>query len=157
MSPPIVERLRDDLDLDGVIDVEAASFLRPTSRDWYVNELARPDVCYIYVVRIDSVRVAGFCAFWKIADQIHINNLAIRPDLRGRGLGRLLLTQVLQDADAMAAPSATLEVRRSNTPALRLYERAGFRVTGVRPSYYTHPVEDALVLWRGNDSGEGFL
>jgi ribosomal-protein-alanine N-acetyltransferase len=153
MSAPTVERLRDEADLDGVIDVEAASFVRPTSREWYVNELSRPDVCYIYVVRTDGVPVAGFCAFWKIADQIHINNLAVRPELRGRGLGTLLLTHVLREAEAMAAPSATLEVRRSNLPALRLYERAGFRVTGVRPSYYTHPVEDALVLWRG--VGEG--
>jgi ribosomal-protein-alanine N-acetyltransferase len=149
MNEPIVERLRDEADLDGVIAVEAASFVRPTSREWYVNELARPDVCYIFVIRIDQAPVAGFCAFWKIADQIHINNLAIRPDLRGRGLGRALLRHVLDAADAMAAPSATLEVRRSNIPALRLYERTGFRVTGVRPSYYTHPVEDALVLWRG--------
>jgi ribosomal-protein-alanine N-acetyltransferase len=153
MSEPLVERLVDAADLDGVIDVEAASFFRPTSRDWYVNELARPDVCYIYIVRIEGVRVAGFCALWKIADQIHINNLAIRPELRGRGLGRALLTHVLREAEAMAAPSATLEVRRSNAAALRLYERAGFRVTGVRPSYYTHPVEDALVLWR-NTKGQ---
>ncbi len=150
MSEATVERLQDEADLDGVIDVEAVSFFRPTSREWYANELARPDVCYIYVVRAGEVRVAGFCAFWRIADQIHINNLAIRPELRGQGLGRTLLTHVLREADAMAAPSATLEVRRSNVAALRLYERAGFRVTGVRPSYYTHPVEDALVLWRGD-------
>lgn len=149
MSTPIVERLVDEADLDGVVDVEAAAFYRPTSREWYVNELTRPDVCYIYVVRVDDIRVAGFCAFWRIADQIHINNLAIRPELRGRGLGRVLLARVLEDADVLGAPSATLEVRRSNVPALRLYERAGFTVTGVRPAYYTHPVEDALVLWRG--------
>lgn len=149
MTEPIVERLRDEADLDAIIDVEAASFFRPTSRDWYVKELARPDVCHIYIVHAEGVRVAGFCAFWRIADQIHINNLAIRPELRGRGLGRILLHRVLQEADAMAAPAATLEVRRSNTAALRVYERAGFRVTGVRPSYYTHPIEDALVLWRG--------
>jgi ribosomal-protein-alanine N-acetyltransferase len=154
MSAPIIERLKDQSDLDELIDVEAASFIRPTSREWYLNELARPDVCYIYIVRLGQVRVAGFCAFWKIADQIHINNLAIRPELRGRGLGRVLLTHVLKEADRLAAPSATLEVRRSNLAALRLYEHAGFRVTGVRPHYYTHPVEDALVLWRGASPDE---
>jgi ribosomal-protein-alanine N-acetyltransferase len=150
MTPPIViERLLDDADLDGVIEVETESFHRPTGREWYVNELTRPDVCYIYVLRAEGVPVAGFCAFWRLADQIHINNLAIRPALRGRGLGTQLLERVLLDAVAMGAPAATLEVRRSNTPALRLYERAGFHVSGVRPNYYTHPVEDALVLWRG--------
>lgn len=148
-APIVIERLVDDADLDGVVEVEAESFHRPTSREWYVNELTRPDVCYIYVVRAEGIGVAGFCAFWRIVDQIHINNLAIRPALRGRGLATLLLERVLGDARAMGAPSATLEVRRSNVPALRLYERAGFHVSGVRPNYYTHPVEDALVLWHG--------
>lgn len=146
---PIVERLRDEADLDAILAIEAESFHRPTTRDWYLNELTRPDVCYIYILRTTEVAVAGFCAFWRIADQIHINNLAVRPALRGHGLGGLLLAAVLRDADAMDARAAMLEVRRSNTAALRLYERAGFRVSGVRPVYYTHPVEDALVLWRG--------
>jgi ribosomal protein S18 acetylase RimI-like enzyme len=101
MSEPIVERLHEAADLDGVIDVEAASFFRPTSREWYTKELQRPDVCYIYVVRTAEVPVAGFCAFWRIADQIHINNLAIasascstrlssvRPSPRPRSSGRM--------------------------------------------------------------------
>jgi ribosomal-protein-alanine N-acetyltransferase len=148
MTEPIVVRLDGDADLDAVVAVEAESFLRPTSREWYLNELLRPDVCFIYVVRTTDVPVAGFCAFWRIADQIHINNLAVRPALRGRGLGRLLLDRVLREGERMGAPAATLEVRRSNGSALRLYERAGFHVAGVRPGYYTHPVEDALVLWR---------
>lgn len=149
MTAPLVERLRDEADLDAIVAIEAESFHRPTSRDWYVNELTRPDLCYIYVVRVADGTIAGFCAFWRIVDQIHINNLAIRPAFRGQRLGARLLARVLEEAAALAAPAATLEVRRSNTPALRLYERAGFRVTGVRPHYYTHPVEDALVLWRG--------
>lgn len=152
MSAVLVEPLQGDADLDAVLEVEAESFNRPTGREWYVSELSRPDVCYLYVIRAEGQAVAGFCAFWRIVDQIHINNLAIRPALRGRGLGQQLLAHVLRQGEAIGAPSATLEVRRSNTPALQLYERAGFRVTGVRPAYYTHPVEDGLVLWRGPDA-----
>jgi [ribosomal protein S18]-alanine N-acetyltransferase len=92
--------------------------------------------------------VAGFCAFWRVVDQIHINNLAIRPNLRRRGLGHVLLARVLEDAASMGAPHATLEVRRSNTAAIRLYERAGFELVGVRSSYYTNPIEDGLILSR---------
>ena len=145
---PIVERLATPADLDGVLDVETTSFNNPTTREWYERELARPEVCFVYVVRTAEAPVAGFCAFWKVVDQIHINNLAIRPELRRRGLGQFLLARVLAAADAMGAPHATLEVRRSNTAARQLYERAGFALAGVRTSYYTNPIEDGLILSR---------
>ena len=144
----IIERLRDATDLDGVIAIEQASFNNPTTRQWYENELQRPDVCYVFILRTPEVPVAGFCAFWKVVDQIHINNLAIHPDWRQRGFGRLLLTRVLEEAAAIGAPHATLEVRRSNVPARRLYEGAGFGLTAMRTSYYTNPIEDALILSR---------
>jgi [ribosomal protein S18]-alanine N-acetyltransferase len=148
MTDIVVERLSAASDLDGVLEIEQASFHNPTTREWYESELERPDVCYVFVIRTNEQRVAGFCAFWRIVDQIHINNLAIRPDCRGRGLGQLLLARVLDEAARLGAAQATLEVRRSNEAARRLYERAGFHVAGVRPSYYTHPIEDALILSR---------
>lgn len=144
----IIERLRDASDLDGVIAIEQASFNNPTTRQWYENELERPDVCYVFVLRTPEAPVAGFCAFWRVVDQIHINNLAIHPRLRQRGLGRLLLARVLEETAALGAPYATLEVRRSNVPARRLYEGAGFDLTAVRTSYYSNPIEDALILSR---------
>jgi ribosomal-protein-alanine N-acetyltransferase len=144
----VIERMDSDADLDAVIEVEQASFNNPTTREWYINELQRPEVCYVFVIRTPDCPVAGFCAFWKVLDQIHINNLAIRPELRQRGLARLLLAKVLHEAAGLGATSATLEVRRSNAPARRLYESAGFRLSGVRTSYYTKPIEDALILTR---------
>jgi [ribosomal protein S18]-alanine N-acetyltransferase len=146
----VVERLVTPLDLDHVVEIESASFHNPTTREWYESELQRPDVCFIYVIRTDQHPVAGFCAFWKVVDQIHINNLAIRPAARRKGLGSRLLSVVLEEAARLGAQSATLEVRRSNVAARRLYERAGFRLTGVRTSYYTNPIEDALILTRAN-------
>ena len=158
-SPSSVEtfeivRIEHAADLKGVLEVEQASFNNPTTREWYESEMQRPDVCYVYVVRLTGASgaplpmIAGFCAFWKVIDQIHINNLAIHPQFRGRGFGRVLLARVLADAAALGAEHATLEVRRSNTAARRLYEGAGFRLVGVRTSYYTNPIEDALILSR---------
>jgi ribosomal-protein-alanine N-acetyltransferase len=144
----IVERLATAADLDGVLAIEDASFNNPTARAWYEAELLRPEVCYIYVLRTPECPVAAFCAFWRVAEQIHINNLAVRPDLRGRGLASRLLAEVMAASARLGVASATLEVRRSNTPALRLYAKAGFVEAGVRRSYYTQPVEDALVLVR---------
>ncbi len=144
----IVERLASAPDLDGVLAIEDASFNNPTTREWYEAELKRPEVCYIYVLRTPDCPVAAFCAFWRVADQIHINNLAVRPELRGRGLASRLLADVMAESARMGALRATLEVRRSNTPAVRLYAKAGFTEAGVRRNYYTQPVEDALVLVR---------
>ena len=144
----IVERIASAADLDEVLEIEEASFVNPTTREWYESELRRPDVCFIFALRTTEHRVAAFCAFWKVLDQIHINNLAVRPALRGRGFGALLLERVLDEAARLGAPHATLEVRRSNAAARRLYERAGFEIAGVRTSYYTNPIEDALILSR---------
>lgn len=149
MAPNIViERLATAADLDGVIEIEQASFNNPTTREWYERELERPEVCFIYVLRTPEVPVAAFCAFWRVADQAHINNLAVRPELRGRGLGARLLEAAIDEARMLGATILTLEVRQSNVPAQRLYERAGFHQASVRKSYYTQPVEDGLVLMR---------
>jgi ribosomal-protein-alanine N-acetyltransferase len=141
-----VERLSSAADLDGVLAIEQASFNNPTTRAWYEGELKRPDVCFIYVLRTADQPVAAFCAFWLVAEQAHINTLAVLPELRGRGLGTQLLEVITHEAAQLGASVLTLEVRQSNDAARRLYERAGFYQDGVRKNYYTNPVEDALIL-----------
>jgi len=143
-----VERLSTPQDLDAVLEIEDASFNNPTTREWYEGELKRPEVCFIYVLRTPDRPVAGFCAFWLVIDQAHINNLAVLPELRGQGLGTQLLEAVIAEAAHLGAILLTLEVRQSNEPALRLYEKAGFYREGVRKNYYTNPIEDALILSR---------
>ena len=81
-------------------------------------------------------------------DEFHINNLAVDPTWRRVGVARALLTHVLSEGVRLGAHRATLEVRRSNEAAQKLYANFGFSVAGVRRDYYTNPVEDALVLWR---------
>lgn len=143
-----VEPLAGDDDLDGVLEVEAESFTNPWTKAMYQWELQNRAVCHIYVARTPSCRVAGFCAFWLVFDEIHINNVAVLPRYRGRGMGSGILRHVFATAGTLGARRATLEVRASNAGALRLYERLGFRVAGRRPGYYSQPVEDALILWR---------
>ena len=143
-----IDELRDERDLEGVLDVEAESFTNPWTRDMYAWELQNRSVCHIYVVRTRDCDVAGFCAFWLVLDEIHINNLALREQFRGRGIGTALLHHVLAEAKRLGAKRATLEVRASNEAARRLYERLGFYAAATRRDYYTNPVEDALILWR---------
>jgi ribosomal-protein-alanine N-acetyltransferase len=142
-----IEPLAGDRDLDGVLEVEAESFTNPWTRDMYAWELQDRSRCHIYVLRTPEHAVAGFCAFWLVVDEIHINNVALRPALRGRGLGTALLRHVFAEAQRLGARRGTLEVRASNVGARRLYERLGFHVSGSRRNYYSTPVEDALILW----------
>ncbi|HEY8535671.1 MAG TPA: ribosomal protein S18-alanine N-acetyltransferase [Vicinamibacterales bacterium] len=145
---PIVEPLAGPEDLEEILAVDRESFLRPWTRAMYEAELRNPAVSRIYVIRAPGARVAGYCAVWMVDGELHINNLAIRPAFRRRGLATTLLREVLREAAARGCVRATLEVRRSNHPARRLYEALGFRLRGVRRGYYTDPVDDALVLWR---------
>lgn len=147
------EPLAGDGDLDGVLEVEGESFTNPWTRDMYAWELQNKSVCHIYVVRMDDCRVAGFCAFWLVLDEIHINNVAMRPQFRQQGIGTALLQHVLAEARTLGARRATLEVRASNEGARRLYERLGFYVAGTRRNYYSNPVEDALILWKDDEAG----
>jgi len=143
-----IERLADEQDLDGVLAVEAESFTNPWTRDMYAWELQNRSMCHILLVRTPECPVAGFCAFWLVFDEVHINNIAMRPGFRAQGIGTALLTQVLAEGQQLGARRATLEVRASNAGARRLYQRMGFYVAGVRRNYYSDPVEDALILWR---------
>ncbi len=142
-----IDRITSADELDGVVEVEQRSFSSPWTRSMFAWELQNSAVSRLYVVRTAEFPVAGFCSFWLVYDELHINNLAIRPECRRRGLGRALLDRVLEIGVAQGARRATLEVRRSNRAALALYEQAGFRQAGLRRNYYTGPVEDALILW----------
>src|SRR5688572_22223425 len=100
-----IERVTTPEGLDGVLEIEEASFHNPTTREWYERELTRPEVCFLYVLRTPETPVAAFCAFWRVADQAHINNLAVRPELRGCGLGLRMLEAVIVEAQRLGAAS----------------------------------------------------
>jgi ribosomal-protein-alanine N-acetyltransferase len=136
--------------IDAVLAIEEASFTNPWTRGMYLTELENTGVSYCFLAKDEDGRAVGFCSFWRVLDELHINNIAVLPPFRRLGVARTLLTYALSEGVALGARRATLEVRRSNDAARLLYERFGFTIAGVRRDYYTKPVEDALVLWREN-------
>jgi [ribosomal protein S18]-alanine N-acetyltransferase len=142
-----IRRLHYGDDLSNVVALEAAAFTNPWSRDTLERDLRNADVVRIYVLEDGVGRLIGFCGCWFVFDELHINTLAVADQFRRRGHATRLLRFVLAEAAAAGIARATLEVRRSNVAALRLYDQFGFEVRGVRPDYYTQPVEDALILW----------
>jgi ribosomal-protein-alanine N-acetyltransferase len=132
-------------DLDELAALEQASFSVPWTRgmleEEYFNSLAR------YRVIECQETIAGYIGMWRIADEGHITNLAVRPGFRRRGFARQLLQNLIDYARKNHIGSLTLEVRVSNLPAIRLYESFGFRVEGRRKNYYADNNEDALIMW----------
>jgi [ribosomal protein S18]-alanine N-acetyltransferase len=142
-----IEPVASRQDLDDVLAIERSSFTNPWTREMYEAELANRDVSHCYLARAADGQPAGFCSFWLVFDELHINNLAVAPAFRRAGVATALLERVLGDGVARGGRRATLEVRRSNVEAQKLYSRFGFAVASVRRGYYTNPAEDALILW----------
>ena len=143
-----IEPLASPQQIDEVLSIEQASFTNPWTREMYLADLENEDVSYCYLARDERGQVVGFCSVWRVAEELHINNLAVKPEFRRRGVATALLKHALGEGARFGARRATLEVRRSNDPARLLYERFGFTVGGIRRGYYSKPIEDALVLWR---------
>jgi ribosomal-protein-alanine N-acetyltransferase len=148
MTEWFIRPLASEADIDDILRIESISFTNPWTREMYVSELEHRDVSFFYIARDAVGEAIGFCSCWLILDEIHINNLAVLPEHRRSGVASALLQRVLAEGAARGADRATLEVRRSNEAALKLYEKFGFRITAIRRGYYTRPDEDALVLWR---------
>ena len=143
----LIERADPRTDLEALAALEASTFLNPWTQQMLSAELEQVDVAFAYVVRTDAHPVAAYSAGRVIGEELRLNNFAVHPDSRRRGIGSRLLDHVLRAAAERGAVRATLEVRVSNTPARRLYESAGFVERGCRPAYYSSPVEDAVILW----------
>ena len=150
-----VERLLDPEDagaIDAIVALESASFTNPWPRETLMWELKNSDVTRVHLLRDAAGGILAFCLCWVVFDELHINTIAVDPAERRKGLATILLRHVLTEATAEGAGKATLEVRASNSAALALYARLGFRITAQRPRYYTNPEEDALILWREGGS-----
>ena len=136
-----------DADLDAIDEIERLSFPAPWPRATFEGELKR-EWARIDVGRVDG-RIVAFNNYWIVTTELHILAIATHPELRGRGYGAQLLDHAICQAIATGCSLATLEVRRSNTAAIALYERAGFKTVHVRARYYQDDGEDALVMLRG--------
>ncbi len=131
-------------DLPEVVAIERASFPNPWTGPLFLQEL-QVAFSRIILARRPGGPVAGYVCRWCVADEVHVLNVAVDPGYRGQGHGGALLREVLREAREGCAIAVTLEVRRSNAAARRLYESFCFEEVGVRPNYYGRG-EDALIL-----------
>jgi [ribosomal protein S18]-alanine N-acetyltransferase len=138
-------------DLPAVLAIEYESYSVPWSESTFRGLLRRRDAEMI-LAEADG-RVIGYAIFWTVLDQSELGNVAVTPAWRRRGIGEVLVAEVIRRAEGQGVREVFLEVRPSNENARRLYERFGFSQVGRRRNYYQAPVEDALVLRRPLRSG----
>lgn len=130
-------------DLPAVLAIEESSFLSPWTQASFLHELHSPHSQLM--VAEQQGEVIGYVCCWYVADEVHILDIAVHPQSRRQGAGERLLQHALVVGQQKGAQSANLEVRRSNLPAIALYEKFGFRQVAVRRGYYTDG-EDALLM-----------
>lgn len=139
-----------------IAELEKAIFSMPWSRESLLGELNGNHGAH-YIVAVCGEEIVGYAGFWQIFDEAHITNVAVKENQRGKGIARALMKEMDQLCDKLGILYQTLEVRVSNTAAIRLYESIGFASAGIRPGYYEKPREDANIMWRHLDdrkSGE---
>ena len=130
--------------IDSVADIETRLFPDDTwSREQFWSELAQPT--RRYWVAIDNDKVCGYAGLFVLAPDADIQTIAVDDLCRGKGIGRSLLTTMLDEARSMGCTQVLLEVRAGNAVARGLYASMGFDVLSTRPRYYPDG-EDAVVL-----------
>lgn len=139
--------------------IERDSFQCPWTENLFRQEATCP-VSRILVARQGKRpgrSVMGYLVYWLVADEFHLQKIAVKGEFRNKGIASGLMATALGEAALKGCRRATLEVRRSNPGALRLYEKFGFAVAGIRPKYYDDNGEDALIMWADvgpEDSGK---
>lgn len=133
-------------DLEQVSTMEAACFSMPWSKKSFEENLNRSDA--VYVVARDGDKVLGYCGAYVILNEADINQVAVEPLHRKKGVGGKMLAVLLEKLRKAGADAVTLEVRKSNEAAIALYESMGFVTEGIRKNFYEKPVEDALIMWK---------
>lgn len=137
-------------DIDSVIAIEAASYgEHHWSRESFFNELSNELAMY-YSAFDENGTLVGYAGSWHILEEAHLTNIAVSPDCRRKKVGEALLARVIKDCIAEGVKYLTLEVRVSNSPAINLYEKYGFKSLGTRKGYYQNNNEDALIMWTEN-------
>lgn len=132
------------LTLPAVYDLEVECFAHPWSMDSLEDSFGNPN-SHFYVCKNEADEVVGYASFYQVRDEAFINNVAVTASARRQGVGRALVSKCMEDAKAGGASFLSLEVRRSNEPAIGLYESLDFELEGVRKKFYRDPEEDAFL------------
>ena len=143
--PFTVHRAADG-ELSQIAVLEAACFSFPGTVDQIRREAGDGLHLFLTAVEEGQDTVLGYVGLTHILDEGYIGNVAVSPPYRREGVATALLRALDREAEALSLSFVTLEVRRSNLPAIALYEKNGYAHTGTMKNHYSKPQEDALIM-----------
>ena len=126
--------------------LEEEAFSMPWHKDSFLEMIENPHACYL--VALVGEKVVASCGLREIAGEGEITNVVTAPAFQKKGIGKKLLSRILEEGRTRGISAYTLEVRCSNEPAIRLYRSLGFVEEGIRKNFYEKPREDALIMWK---------
>lgn len=135
----VIDTLKTEY-IDGVVNIENTCFSNPWSRADLIAQLENP-TSHFYVA-VEDGKVAGYMGLQIFSGEGYVTNVAVLPDYRRRGIAAALIAEAVKNE----MDFISLEVRKSNTPAISLYEKEGFKNVGIRPNFYSDPNEDAVIM-----------
>jgi len=131
-------------DIDDIVTIENESFQFAWKRETFENELNN-EFSRFYIAKVKGIP-AGFIMYWDIPYEIHLINIAVRPQFRRQGIASRMLSDMIEYARVNSKDIITLEVRVSNKVAISFYKKFGFKELFVREKYYVDNDEDAIVM-----------
>ena len=135
-------------DLYQVYEIEKSIFSKPWSYKAFKDALDLSNA--IYLVCSSKDEILGYCGLYCVLDEGTITNMAVKKDVRNKGIGYMLLQNMIEEAKKIGINRMTLEVRKSNLAAFHLYKQVGFEASGIRKNFYSAPVEDAIIMWKND-------
>ena len=126
-----------------VAEIEKLCFSDPWSEKSFLDSLENP---FSHFLAFEEEGISGYIGLYAVSGEGSITNVAVHPEKRGRGIGESLVREAIKLGEALSLEFITLEVRESNTPARRLYEKCGFSDVGIRRGFYSKPREDAVIM-----------
>ncbi len=133
-------------DVPQAVLVERACFSTPWSEKVYTETIANENSIYLIAVDEETDRIIGTCGLMSILGEGDISNVAVLEEYRGQGIAYRLMRELMELGRQENITQFILEVRASNDPAIRLYEKCGFQLIGRRKMFYENPSEDALMM-----------
>lgn len=135
-------------DISQVAEIERQIFSIPWSEKAFRDSMESDNT--IYIVAKENNNVAGYAGMYLSFEEGNITNVAVNPLSRRKGIGEKIVRDILNRAYEKGVRDVFLEVRETNSVAIALYEKIGFKEEGIRKNFYDKPRENALIMWKHN-------
>ena len=133
------------LHLNSCLDLDKKSLKGLWTKSQWEKELTDPARICIGVTDLETRKLLGLCSAWFVIDQLHITSIAVHPNHQRKGIGKLLLKELIKRSNSLLANQINLEVKYTNEPAKAFYKSMGFKIVGNRPNLYEDG-DDAILF-----------